>query len=531
MPSHLLIVGSDSAWLEAIRLLLEASPAEGDATRPATRLTLCADDEAALAALWNDKADPISAAVIFGFHASDAASGNMARKGFGALNLAIDLRAKRRSLPILFAAPMRIGRLQRYAAGTEGVEMIGEESIPAICAALDRMRLVSDDQQPWAQVDIFIGVESVRFRVTLANGQVLADLPVASDMQPFLQDAQKEFSPPWEIYRHDRDGVLRPHDSWPSRLLSVGDRLHQYLISDPQRKAIEACLARVRSMDDIHFCFIMDRVAFPDVPYEAMHDSERNKFIRNMSPLARRMLLHSSESIVGGIGSNPASALSASAKLSRRILFITSDATGSLSVGRHTFNGEDTRIFSRLPDQETELANLREARERMGLPPPTHCALQAGDSVAQLAAAVATGPWDIVHYCGHSVRSDDDVVFLVLPGARPFELVGLSMETFAQILRKGQVSLLILSSCEGTSSSSVFRAAQEGVPTTIGFRWEVMSSEATKFTKCLHEKLADRLPLGRAYLEAVRALTPDSPAFLSAMLVVQQDPWAEFCPP
>ncbi|PWC35112.1 CHAT domain-containing protein [Azospirillum sp. TSO22-1] len=529
MLSHLLIVGSDPAWLQGMQIFLETSLPEGDAPR----MTLCADDTAALAALDRDGADPISAAVIFGFHASAAASGSMARQGFGALGLAIDLRAKRPSLPVLFAAPMRIGRLQRYAAGTQGVELIEVESLDAIRAALSRMHLLSQGQQPWAQVDIFIDVESVRFRVSLADGQVLADLPVASDMRWFLRDAQDEFRPPWKIYKYDPNGALRPHDGWPSRLRSVGDRLHDYLISDPQRKAIESCLKHVGSMDDIHFCFIMDRVGFLDVPYEAMHDRERDRFIRNMSPLARRILLHSSESIVGGRGSAAASALWAPAKLTRRVLVVTSDTgTGSLSVGRHRFDNQPERIFSRLPDQETELADLRAIRAEKGWEPPVECTLRTSkDSVAALESAIGAGPWDIVHYCGHSVRSDDDVVFLVLPGARSHELVGLSMERFAQMLRKGRVSLLILSSCEGTSSSSIFRAAQEGVPATIGFRWEVLSREAAKFTRCLHEKLADRQPLGRAYLEAVRALTPDSPAFLSAMLVVQQDPWADSCPP
>src|SRR6202011_5443879 len=72
----------------------------------------------------------------------------------------------------------------------------------------------------------------------------------------------------------------------------------------------------------------------------------------------------------------------------------------------------------------------------------------------------------------------------------------------------------------------VFRVAQEGVPAIIGFRWEVKTSEATQFTARLHQMLAGGAPLGRAYLDAVRVLTPDCPAFHSAMLVVQQDPWA-----
>jgi hypothetical protein len=155
------------------------------------------------------------------------------------------------------------------------------------------------------------------------------------------------------------------------------------------------------------------------------------------------------------------------------------------------------------------------------------CVLKAGiDSVVTIEDAIGEGPWDIVHYCGHSVRADDGDVFLVLPGKQSLELTSLSMDRFAQILRRGRVALLVLSSCEGASSQSLFRVAQEGVPATIGFRWEVMSDEAEKFSERLHDNLARGKSIGKAYLDALRALTQDRPAFLSAMLVVQQDAWA-----
>jgi len=222
-------------------------------------------------------------------------------------------------------------------------------------------------------------------------------------------------------------------------------------------------------------------------------------------------------------------ALPASSQLTGRVLAIKSDTGGgSLRVGQHRFRGEDSKGFRRLPDLQSEIDAIQAARGRGAGGPAESCVLESGpDAIAALEAAIGDGPWDIVHFCGHSVRSDDDEVFLVLPGDRAGRLTGLSMGRFAQILRRAQASLLILSSCEGASSHGVFRAAQEGVPATIGFRWEVKSSEATTFCTRLHEQLAAGMPLGRAYLGAVRVLTPDRPAFLSAMLVVQQDNWAQ----
>jgi hypothetical protein len=529
MSDHLLVVSSDSAWLQAMRFLEDPtyydSPADAEGLPP--HVTACPDDATALAELDKDASDPITAAIIFGFHTSPTTSSEMATRGLGARELAIDLHAKRRSLPVLLAARARLDVLERFAASTENVEVIQEESIQSIRAAIVRMRKTKVRKQPWAEVDIHIGVESVRLRVVLANGQVLADSRVSSDIHPFLEDEQDEFQP-WELYKYDVPGG-RPNDGWPSRLRSVGERLHQCLVSDPQRRAIEKCLNLVRKMDDIHFRFVTDNIAFPDVPFEVIRDSNRAKYVRDMSPMARRILLSPSESTFGANGTGAASGFSASTGLTGPLLVIQSNTgRGTLRVGRHTFLGAEARSFTRLPDLESELTLIDTARTQMNCSPPQKCLLETGDDSAnKIEAAIGNGPWDIVHFCGHSVRADDKEVFIVLPGRKALELTSMSMSRFAQILRQGRVRLLVLSSCEGASSYGVFRVAQEGVPAIVGFRWEVKTSEATQFAEHLHKRLAGGAPLGRAYLDALRKLTADSPAFLSAMLVVQQDHWAE----
>jgi hypothetical protein len=510
MPERMLLIGSDAAWLQATQLALEDK---------GIQTVACRDDTAALCALTDESANALSAAIILGYHVGSVQTAAMASEGYGARDLAIELRAKRRNLPILFVAPQRIDLLQRYANGTDGVKIIERESSDAIRDALGGGPAPSGAKQPWAQVDISIEVEAVKVQVLLANGEKLIDQPVPSDLRPFLEDWQNEFAP-WKLYKYDSSGP-RLNDGWPARLFLVGDRLHQYLANDPQRTAIETCLQRVHDMDDIHFRFVTNHSTFPDVPFEAMRDRSRAMFIRERSPLARRIALGPSES-------NVSAAAAVGAKLTGRVLLIKSDAgTGTLRVGHHRFNGQENRSFRRLPNLDTELASVGEIRDDHGCEPPEICALQTGgDNVALVTDKLRQGPWDIVHYCGHSVRTDDDEVYLVLPGDAAGKLVGMSMADFALAARQGGVSLVILSSCEGASPRGVFRLAQEGVPAAIGFRWEVMSGDAAKFSACLHEKLAGSMPLGRAYHEAVHKLTSDSPAFLSAMLVVQQDGWA-----
>jgi hypothetical protein len=526
MPECLLVIASDAAWLEAAKLLLE----EPDDGLPGTRVIDCANEAAALQALAANDGNQVSASVIYGFHRSATLSASDSPTGLGAREAAIELRAARRDLPIVFASPIRIDLLERYAAGVDRMEVVRAESIEAIRAALARMVRGPTGPQPWAQVDMFIGVESVKVRVSLADGQVLADMPVASDMRPFLEDAHSEFGPTWELYKYGATGTSpRLNDGWPDRLRLVGERLHQFLVSDPQRKAIEACLQRVGAMDNIHFRFITDHGSFPDVPFEAMRDRARDKFVRDMSPLARRILLRPTESVVSANGAGAATTLSTTARLTGRMLLIQSDTgSGALRVGHHRFKGQEARSFSRLPDLAAEIEGIKQMRLDARLDAPEVCLLRiAEDNADTLEKALAVGPWDIVQYCGHSVRSDDGEVFLVIPGKEAGRLGGFSMGRFARAAREAGTGLLILSSCEGASSHGVFRAAQEGVPATIGFRWEVLSSDATKFSRRLHEDLAASKPLGRAYFDALRVLTPDSPAFLSAMLVVQHEAWAQ----
>jgi CHAT domain-containing protein len=282
-------------------------------------------------------------------------------------------------------------------------------------------------------------------------------------------------------------------------------------------------------MENIYFRFVTDSVEFPDVPFEAIRDCDKKEFLRELAPVARRIQLGASESTVSRKWLPEASSLAAKQKLTGDMLIIESaTGYGSLRIGKRRFGGKSAASFSRLPNVGGEIAQISNARRKHGRPNPALCVLTTGqNSVAELVKHVKAGSWDIVHFCGHSIRSDDDEVFLVLPGSRSERLNGLSMSDFAKLLRKAGVTLLVLSSCEGATSHSLFRLAQEGIPAVIGFRWEVKSSEATDFSVCLHDNLAEGMSLGKAYLHAVQTLTQDRPAFLSSMLVVQEDNWAQ----
>jgi len=537
LPDHFLVVGSDTAWLEATQMILS----DPESLAKAHHVTACSDDKVALHAV-EAKQNPVSAVVIFGFHADASTSCAQAATGFGARELAINIRSIKRSLPILFVTPVRLDLLNRYMASTDHVGVVANESLPCVLDALAKLRKPraarkpptidagkNPADEPWAQVDIFIGVEALNVRVIL-NGDVLANEPLGSSLLRDLENAQDEFRPPWYLYYYESSGNCHLHENYLRRLSYIGERIHQYLLMEPQRTAIATCLKRVGKMDKVHFRFIADHKAFPDVPFEALRDRAKDRFIRSISPVARRILLDQSETLVSDfVRPAPKQSRPVRKSLTGPMLIIKSDSgLGTLQVEDHTFDRQDTQTFHRLPDLDTEVAGIIKARATNARAMTKLCPLRAGsDNIDVLEKAIKSRSWQIVHYCGHSVRADNHEVFLVLPGKLPGELVGLSMEDFAPTLREAGVKLLVLSSCEGASSYGLFRVAQEGIPATIGFRWEVMSEDATRFSKRLHENLAQGMPLGTGYLDAVRVLLkPKSPAFLSTMLVVQQDTWA-----
>jgi CHAT domain-containing protein len=209
-------------------------------------------------------------------------------------------------------------------------------------------------------------------------------------------------------------------------------------------------------------------------------------------------------------------------------LFIRSQAHGSLVMEGRRFAGEAAFNAGHLSFIGEEIKQLKKARKAAQLAEPVVLTLSNRSAVVDdVLEKLAKGPWDIVHFAGHSVCADNGDVFLLLPGSRG--PVPMRVQDFAQAAKKGEVRLIILSSCESSSPDGIFRLAQAGVPAAIGFRWEVDDKEAAEFTAALHRALADDEPIGRAFHIAVQRLKAkhiDSPTFASPVLMVQDETWA-----
>ena len=336
-----------------------------------------------------------------------------------------------------------------------------------------------------------------------------------------INDQYRQF----RLFKRDQQLGRMLTPDWSAKLKDTGSQLCTAIGLDEgaQAAVLAAYVGRLGHLKHVHFRFNLPHDGMVHIPFELVWDSNRATHLRELAPIARRLLLDGRQ-IVGTPSTYPVGA-----ELRGRVLFILSPAHGSLSIEGLRFGESDTFAAQELQYITKELDQLKAVRKKAGLCAPEELLFSEEDEPIDLVLdRLAEKPWDIVHFAGHSVCADNGEVFLLLPGGEG--PVPLRVQDFARAAQEGGARLVVLSSCEGTSPDAVFRLAQAGVPAAIGFRWEVDDKEASEFTFCLHQALAGGEAVGRAFHRAVSRLKAkhiDSPTFASPVLMVQDEDWAE----
>lgn len=275
----------------------------------------------------------------------------------------------------------------------------------------------------------------------------------------------------------------------------------------------------------LYYRFTVRDGEFDFVPLELVATANNGEYLRSASPLARRVS-------VPTVHYDPERAAGARGRKGPvNVLFILSNVDGSVSIPPHRFKGLDPFPLRELGHIRTECEQTTElyGRENVQV-----CDLQVGANNFQtLTAAFAKGPYDIVHFAGHSVRSDQTGdVFLVLPGLAEALPVAYGAEDFAAQASQAGARLVILSSCEGASCRSLSRLAAFGIPAVVGFRWEIDDEDAGIFTPALHDALRGReLPVMQAFQEALRAVkgpAQERLSWFSPVLMLQTNLWYDY---
>ena len=97
--------------------------------------------------------------------------------------------------------------------------------------------------------------------------------------------------------------------------------------------------------------------------------------------------------------------------------------------------------------------------------------------------------YDVVHFAGHSLTTRDGLTLLLLPGGKPGQAEGMSVQDFADWAAASGARLAYLSSCQGSSANAVANLAQRGVAHVIGFRWDVDDDRAADFARYFYNDL------------------------------------------
>lgn len=319
---------------------------------------------------------------------------------------------------------------------------------------------------------------------------------------------------------------------WQDRIESAGKSLWNNMIETPGfRSSIELVKSRVKmNFRDIHFRVIVDNddKDLEHVPFEVVaSDPEAVEYIRNVAPLARKLLLNPTNMLA-----NPDPNPDCKRQNHPTVLFISADASGRLTVEGKTFKGEPAAKLGKLSHI---------GKERQAVLDVHGCAgvfkidlEKAADPVTAMTTALQQGPWDVIHFAGHTIQADDDrQVFLALPDREfPGQLKGYSADDFAQRAAQARARLVVLSSCENCSCRSLLKMASFGVPAVIGFRWPVDDEDAASFTPNLHKALyQQKLSLMRAFQDAVFKLKENAGGRItpfSPILLIQPDSWHSY---
>ena len=114
---------------------------------------------------------------------------------------------------------------------------------------------------------------------------------------------------------------------------------------------------------------------------------------------------------------------------------------------------------------------------------------ESSASISNLRQVLRSGPWDAVHFAGHSFWDEGDsgraVIFL--PGESKSQPQPLDIEPLAVLLRKAATRFVYLSSC--SSSGCAVELARKQIPSIVGYRWEIDDELAAKHAECLYKNM------------------------------------------
>jgi hypothetical protein len=325
--------------------------------------------------------------------------------------------------------------------------------------------------------------------------------------------------------KHLKDSLGDSYDRWEFMLSECGAKIDRALTYSTKVHAALIEAMSLADLDSIVFCFHTDRLHFP-IFYESLH--RNGKFCALESTFARRLHIEHLRGypLLWGAAAGEQRPL--------RCLVIEANVKGRFG---------DT-ILRPLPHLSSECDEIRKFDRRTGnrRHEATRLVEVTSVSTGDFGAAAfraevnaqlrQNGPWDVIHYAGHSIYEGEGLEgqgYLFYPAEREGEVEAIPLDAFINSL--SHVGLVYLSSCQSSSESIVFGLADQSVPAIIGFRWPIRDDLALAFARGFYEAIiVGGTHLGPAFVAARRNLNanyPHTPHWFAPVLIVQNTPDAE----
>lgn len=306
------------------------------------------------------------------------------------------------------------------------------------------------------------------------------------------------------------DALKYQHPLWEEQLQDIADELMKVLFSDNEdfRRVFDRCKDAVGGLEKFSIRFNLQRQAHPLI-LEALATKEKgNKWDYWMlkAPIYRSLLLEDPLALY----EKPLfSQTEGSDDQSIRCLIIESNVSGyieniekELEVLTNIHNEADF-IEKFLSDHRSELNIESDGIRRI---PGKRGEICTRESVQEL--LTRNGPWDLVHYAGHSFfDSDNEMGFVFFPGDK--EIGTVDIGTFSAWLRMAKTRFIYLSSCHSSEEEFVFELVKNRVPSVLGFRWDIDDLLAEKHTERFYNHLRKNRSLEHAFLNTRKDMHND----------------------
>jgi hypothetical protein len=320
-----------------------------------------------------------------------------------------------------------------------------------------------------------------------------------------------------------KDTLGNDYRNWEFMLSECGANIDKALTHSTKVNAALIEVMSLADLDRIVFCFHTDRLHFP-IFYEALH--RNGKFCALESTFARRLHVEQLRGypLLWGAAAGERQLL--------RCLVIEANVKGR-------FGDTILRPLSHLSSECDEIRKFdhrtgnrrHEATRLVEITSVSTSDFGAAAFRAEVDAQLRrNGPWDVIHYAGHSIYEGEGLEgqgYLFYPAERDGEVEAIPLDAFINSL--SHVGLVYLSSCQSSSESIVFGLADQSVPAIIGFRWPIRDDLALAFARGFYEAIVvGGMHLGPAFVAARRELNKEkTPHWFAPVLIVQNTPDAE----